>query len=136
MCDDRVDLTHHVFAVHKNRPIRAVPQGNVQDGPILGRVDFLAREHLFGPVLDLGLPGQIEEQPHRFFRDAVLGVVEQDVLEAERKLVEPLGVVAEQIAHLQRSDLLIMGVEGLPGVELSRMVMLNSPRRLGLCSFE
>src|SRR5262249_22759941 len=99
----------------------AVAQGDVQDGPVLGGVDPLAGEHLLGPALEVGLAGQVVEQRHRLLGDAVLGEVEEDVAEAEGELVEALRGLAEQVAHLERLDLLEVGLRGLPGLRLRRL---------------
>ena len=60
--------------------------------------------------------GQVEQQAKRLLGDAVLGEVEQDVLEAEGELVEAFGIVAEQVAHLERLGSGIMRSQRLPGV--------------------
>src|SRR4029077_21451 len=46
-----VYFRHNVFAIHENRPVRAVAQGNVQHGPIFSGIDLGAREHLFRRLL-------------------------------------------------------------------------------------
>src|SRR5690606_12602838 len=43
--ENAVDLGHHVVAVHEDRSVESVAQGDVQDGAVLGEVDALAGEH-------------------------------------------------------------------------------------------
>ena len=82
--EHRVHLRHHVLAVDEDRPVRAVAQRDVQDGAVLGGVDLLAAEHLLGPPLQVGLLARCSSRADRLVGDAVLGVVEQDVVEAQR----------------------------------------------------
>ena len=47
-----------ILAVDHNRAIRTIAQGDVEDGAVLGDVDFLAAEHLFGPARHVALDRQ------------------------------------------------------------------------------
>ena len=76
--EHRVDPGHDVFAVNQDRlPLRRA-QRYVQDGPLLGHVDLLAREHRIDPRAQPGLFGELQQQIQRFVGDAVLRVVEID----------------------------------------------------------
>ena len=88
----RIDVRHDVPAIHYDRPVGAVAQGDVQDRAVLGDVDPVAREHARAPVLEAGSAGQIEQQAHGFGGDAVLGVIEQQVIQAQREPREPVAV--------------------------------------------
>lgn len=49
-----------------------VPEGDVQDGTALGSVDVLPGEHLIPGLLDIGLPGEIEEGVEDLVVDEIL----------------------------------------------------------------
>jgi hypothetical protein len=48
--EDGVDLGHDVLAIDEDGAVGAVAQRDVEDGAVLGDVDLLAGEHLFGPA--------------------------------------------------------------------------------------
>ena len=97
-------LTSGITSLPSTRigPVGAVAQGDVQHGAVLGGVDLLAGEHLVAPALDVLPAREVEQQPHGVGRDAVLGVVEQHAVQAQGEPVEALGVVREQVAHVNR----------------------------------
>ncbi len=109
-----VDRRHHVRAVDQDRPARAVAQRDVEDRAVLGRVDALAREHPVAPALEVGRAGEVEQQRQRLGGDAVLGEVDQQVVEPQRKALEALGVLGEQLAQMAALDGLGMARERLP----------------------
>src|SRR5712691_6506138 len=96
----RVDLRHDVLAVDEDRFPRAVAQRHVQDRAILGAVDLLAREHPIAPGLHLRLPRQQKEKAHGLLGDAVLGDIDEQVLEAQGELLEAPWILGEEIAHV------------------------------------
>src|SRR5262249_29710355 len=65
--------------------------------------------------------GQVVQQAEGLLGDAVLGEVEEEVIELEVELVEPLRVLGEQVAHVNVLDLLVVLPEGLPGAPLGRL---------------
>ena len=99
-----VHFRHYVGAAHKDRPVGTVAQRHVQHRAVLRGVDPGAAEHRFDGGGHAGLAREGDEQLHRFAGDAVLGVVEQDLLEAQRKAVEAAGVGGEQLAHVAAVD--------------------------------
>ncbi len=56
------DLGHHVLAVDENRLAGEIAQGGMQDGAVLGDVDFHAGEHRVAPGFDLGRLGELDER--------------------------------------------------------------------------
>ena len=110
-----VHLGHHVLAVDLDGPVRTIAQSDVEDGAILGDVDPVAGHQPLRPPLEIRLRGQIDEQAHGLRGDAVLGVVEKDVLETKGELRETIGVVREHLAHEPGRHLLVMGEKSLPG---------------------
>ena len=134
-CDERrharqhvVDVGHDVAAVDQDRPVAAVAQRHVQHGAVLGVVDLCPLEHHGAPVLDVGMPGEIEQQPHGAGVDAVLAVVEQQILEPQRQLAEALGVGREQVAQAGAGHVLRMSLQRLPGGGGGQCRHLRSPR--------
>ncbi len=113
--EDGVHLGHHVLPVDDDGPVRAVAEGDVEDGAVLGAVDLLAREHPVAPVEHARLPGQIEEELHRLLGDAVLRVVDEHVGHLEREALEALRVGGEEIAHVHRQHRVAVGGERPPG---------------------
>ena len=109
-----IDLGHHVLAVHKNRVIGPIAQCDVQHGAVFRDVDSFAREHLFRPAFDVGLPRQVEQQAHCFFRDAVLGVIEEDVAGLGGELFKAPRVVREQLPQMQWRDRFVVFLQRLP----------------------
>ncbi|MDQ0630687.1 hypothetical protein QFZ44_003263 [Pantoea agglomerans] len=54
----RVDLWHHIFAIHQNRRVTPVTQRDVQHRTIFGAVNLLTREHRLNGTAQVGLFGQ------------------------------------------------------------------------------
>ena len=55
----------------------------MQHRPVLGAVDLRSREHLIDEMLQPGLIGQLEQQPHGLVGDAVLGIIEEQIVEPQ-----------------------------------------------------
>src|SRR5262245_49506143 len=70
-----VDMWYNVLAIDEDGCSSWCTQGNVQHSAVLGDVDLVAAEHRVDALAQTGLLGQFSEQPHCFFRDAVLRVV-------------------------------------------------------------
>ncbi len=86
-------------------------QRDMQNGTILGGVDLLAREHGLAALPQVGLLGKLEQEVERLLGDAVLGEIEEDVLELHRKILKSLRLFLEPLTHVLAFDLLIMGLE-------------------------
>ncbi len=82
-----VDVGHDVRAVDQDRPVAAVAQRDVQDGAVLGVVDLL-RPRTSWRASSRRRRARARSNSSRMVSgvDAVLAVVEQQVLEAQRQL--------------------------------------------------
>ena len=54
-----VHFGHDVLAVHDDRRVLRRPQGNVQNGALLGDIDLLAAKHGVDPLAQAGLIRQL-----------------------------------------------------------------------------
>ena len=111
LLEHAVDIGHDILAVNHDRAVRSVAQGNMKHGPAFGDVDLLAGEHLVDPGLEVARRRQGDQQRHGLIGDAVLGVIEKDVVELDGKLSKPPDILGEQVAHLQAIGLAVMGLE-------------------------
>ena len=78
-----VDFGHDIHAIHQDRPVGAVAQGDVQDRALFGVVVFRAAEHRGNFISQVRLLRQIEQQRQGRFGDAILRVVEQNVAQLQ-----------------------------------------------------
>ena len=108
-------LRHDIDAVDDERSLARHPQRDVEDGPVLGDVDPLPREHRVATFADLGVLGERDEQSNRLLGDAVLRVVEEEPRSLGREPVGPARVAVEEIAKVRSLQLLGVGLERLPG---------------------
>lgn len=93
--EHRIDLGHHILAVDPDGAIRAVAQRDVQYGAIFRRVDLLSVKHADNPAIEIGLCGEIEQQPHRLGGDAIFRVVEQEAFKLQRKALKAFGILGK-----------------------------------------
>ena len=107
-------MWYDVLAVDDDRCPSWRTQGNVQHSAVLGDVDLVAAEHRVDARPQTALLGQFNEQPHCFFRDAVLRVVKIQTNCLGRQPLATLRIVGEQIAQMPIAHLLIMRPEGFP----------------------
>mmetsp|Transcript_41489 Transcript_41489/g.111062 ORF Transcript_41489/g.111062 Transcript_41489/m.111062 type:complete len:486 (+) Transcript_41489:360-1817(+) len=101
----RVDLWHNVGTVNEDRGVGAIAERDVEHGPVLSDVDFVAAEHSLDLVLQSRLLSESDEERHGVLGDAILGVVEQDVLELDGEGVEAGRVLLEESPHVELLDL-------------------------------
>ncbi len=95
-----VHAGNHVLAVHDERcPFRHA-QRDVQDGPVLGRVDPVAAEHRLRALGEARLLGQLEEEAQGVVGDAVLRVVEVDPGAASGESLAAGCVLGEELAEV------------------------------------
>ncbi|OGR07258.1 MAG: hypothetical protein A2341_11210 [Deltaproteobacteria bacterium RIFOXYB12_FULL_58_9] len=73
--------------------VAAVTQGDVQHGSFLCEVDFLPRKHALALVFDSCKSRELEEESDRFAGDDMFGVVEEDVAELNRELLEAISIL-------------------------------------------
>ena len=97
-----------------DRRLPRISQQGVQHRAVFGGVDARAREHRACPLRHPGLDRERTEQAHRLSDHPVPGVVEQDPARAQRKVLEPIRVALEEIAHVQRLDQRVMRGESAP----------------------
>ena len=71
----------------------------MQNGALFGLIDFLTRQHALDGARKTGFFGQLEEKFKRFACDAVLGAVDEDVMEAKGKRVEARRIILEKIRN-------------------------------------
>ena len=89
-------LGHHVFAVHGDGLLPGSTQSHMQDGPLLGNIDFVAAKHGVYAAPQTGLLSQMQQKRKRLIGDAVLRVVEVNASGLERHPLPPAGVVCKK----------------------------------------
>ena len=67
----------------------------MQDRPLLGDVDLLASEHRLTLGFDPAGLRQLDERRQHRRVDALLGIVEQKIVESDAELLETIGMVGE-----------------------------------------
>ena len=86
----------------------------MEDRAVLGHVDFLPGEHGLDLLPEVGLPGKVEQQRLGPVGDTVLGIVEEDVAKPQREPLKALGVLGEQVTHVNAVHVLVMLCQGFP----------------------
>ncbi len=77
LLEDRVDRRHDIDPVDLDGGVRAVAQGDVEHGTILGPVDRGAREHLAGGLVDSRRRSELAEELDGLSGDSILREVEE-----------------------------------------------------------
>ena len=88
--------------------------------PALRRVDLFPGEHRGAVLGQAALLGKLEQQLHRFIRDAVLGIIKINVLERGRQARSPLRVLVKKCAQVLGLDFLEMLFQRFPGGKLGQ----------------
>ena len=96
------DLGHHVLAVDPNRLAGEIAQGSVKDGPLLGDVDLLAGEHRLTLGFELAGFGELDERAQDASVNALLGIVEQKIVEGDAELLKSCRIVSEILPRRSR----------------------------------
>ena len=113
--EHRVDVGDDVLAVDDQPLARGRAQGRVQDRPILGRVDALAREHRRPPLLDAVRPrATVQQELDRVGGRPMLRVVEEDARALGHHPARPVRVRGEQVAQVDVPQHRVVEREGLP----------------------
>ena len=99
-----VDHRHDVLALRAVDRVGGGAQRHMQDRPILGDVDRLAGEHGVAALLDASRIRQRQQAGHHLVVDEVLGIVEQEIVEAGREPREAAGIVGETLAQRRGED--------------------------------
>ncbi len=89
------DFGHHVLAIDPDGVAGEIAQCGVQDRPLLGDVDFLAREHRVAPGLDRRRLGELDKPADNASVDALLGIVEQEIFEGDAEFLESPWIAGE-----------------------------------------
>jgi len=110
-----VDFGDYVLAVYLDGFGGWGAEGDVEDGAVLGGVDFLAGEHAFGVLLEAGLVGEVEEEGEGFVGDAVLRVVEEKAAGFGGEAGSAGGIRLEEFAELLGTKGFGVLLEGGPG---------------------
>ncbi len=105
----------HVLPVDDERRSLRHAQRDVEHGAVLGDVDAIAAEHRGGPLGEPGFLSQLEQEPDRLVRDAVLRVVEVQAGACGGEALAPGRVLREEVAQVEVADLGVVGLERLPG---------------------
>ena len=107
--------------------VRGRPEGRVEDGAILGRVDPDAVEHVRPALLDPGSPGDRRSSGHRLVGDPVLAVVEEQAGTLGGQALGALRVLREQLPQVAVPDGGVVVQDRLP---LGHPVQGGGNRRL------
>ena len=110
-----VDPGHHVLAVHGDDGSLRGAQGDVEDGPVLRHIDFVAPEHGVNPGSQAGGLGQLQQQLEGFVGEAILGVIQVKARGLGGHPLAAAGIVPKEFPEMQLPNLLIVGFQGLPG---------------------
>ena len=73
----------------------------MQRRPVLARVDCIAPEEPLHFIADAAFARESHQQPHGFGIDQVFGIVEQDTVVAQRKILEALRIGGEHLCHVR-----------------------------------
>ena len=110
-----VHVGDDVLAVDRQLRAARQPQRGVQHGAVLGGVDVLAGEHRVAALLEVGGPGEVDEQFQRLAGDPVLAVVDVQVADGQGQFGATLGVLGEELAKVRVADLRVMALQCMPG---------------------
>ena len=91
----RDDVRHDVVSIDQDRRAGEIAQCGVQDGAVLGDVDFLSGEHRVTPGLDPARLGELDERPQNGGVDALLGKIKQEIAEGDAELLKSRRIVGE-----------------------------------------
>ena len=110
-----MDVFDDILPVDDELRVLRGAEGGVEDGAVFRLVDVDAVEHVFDGVLQAGLFRQLQEQGDRLVIDAVLGIVEiQIVLEFNDIALGALRILREEVFQLGVFDFVVMGLQGFP----------------------
>ena len=84
----------------------------MQDGAILGDVDFIASEHGIDFLPKTGGVGQIDEAFDRFFDNEILGIIKKKTNGFELEFFGAVRIFVEQIGEVREGFRL--GCQGFP----------------------
>jgi len=88
-------------------------QGGMQNGPMFGKIDFLAGEHGFALRFHAAFACQVHQQAHGGGVDTVLRVIEQQSCRIDRHRRETCGFKSEQLAQMHFAQAGAVRLQGL-----------------------
>ena len=110
------NLGHHVLALDHNRRAGEIAQRGVQRGAALGRIDRDRRETSpRASTLDIGRLGERLQTGERRAGDALLGIIEQQIVQHDMHRRKTRGVGGEGVGDLMRQHFAAMGGERVRG---------------------
>ena len=112
LLEHRVDLGHDVLPVDEDRSVTPVAESDVQDGPVLGGVDPVTGEHGVTQGLNPGFCCELPEQRQCVLGHAMLGEVQQEVVEPHGVAIEPVRIRLEEIPHVQGGRVCVVLLQG------------------------
>ncbi len=90
-----LDRRHDVFAIDPHGRAGKIAQGHMEGGAALGLIDMLAGEKRLAPLLQPRRAGEVEKMAERRPGQAVLGIIVEQVVEADGKMLEPFRILGE-----------------------------------------
>jgi hypothetical protein len=87
----------------------------VQNRPIFRRIDLFTLKHGIDPRPQTGLFSQLDKEPERFVRDAILRIIEVNAYGFHSETLTAVGIVREQITKVQSLEMLEVCFERFPG---------------------
>ncbi len=110
-----MDVLNDILSIDDELRVFRGAKGGMEDGAIFRLVDVDAVEHVFDGVLQASFFRQLQEQGDRLVIDAVLGVVEiQIILEFNDIARSTLGIFRKDVLQMGVFDFVIMGLQGFP----------------------
>ncbi len=106
---------HHVLAADDDPRVLGRAQRDVQHRALLADIDLVTAEHCVDARAQAGFLGEPQQQRERLVGDAVLRVVEVETGGLGSEALAALRILGEERAEVERADLLVVGVERLPG---------------------
>jgi hypothetical protein len=87
----------------------------VQNRPVFRRIDLFTLKHGIDPRSQTGLFSQLDKEPERFVRNAILRVIEVNAYGFHGETLTAVGIVREQITKVQSLEMLEVHFECFPG---------------------
>ncbi len=112
--EHRMDLGHHIAAVHLDRRTGRRPKRHVQHGAILGGVDPVAAEHRLDALAHATGLRQLQQQHQGLVVHTLLGVVQVQTGGLRMHASTAGRVGSEQLTQVARAVLTGMPMQGLP----------------------
>jgi hypothetical protein len=89
-------------------------QGDVKNGPVLRRVNFLALEHGVNVLSQSAFLGKTDEATNRLIGDSIFRIVQVDAGPLHGHPLTPIGIVGKKRPQVYIADLIVVLLEGYP----------------------